>query len=110
MDCDDISLPERLEKQVDYLAANPGIGALGVCGNVMKRDMNTVHSTFIVPEQHALIALQHILDYGYLGASLMFRREFLIAVGGYEPGRRYVDDLELVSRLLNETSIRLAIC
>ena len=38
----------------------------------------------------------------------MIRREFLTAVGGYEPGRRICDDLELWPRLLNETQIRFA--
>ena len=38
----------------------------------------------------------------------MLRREFLVAVNGYEPGRRRVDDPELLSRLLNDTSIRFA--
>jgi glycosyltransferase involved in cell wall biosynthesis len=29
MDCDDISLPERLEKQINYLNAHPEVGVLG---------------------------------------------------------------------------------
>jgi glycosyltransferase involved in cell wall biosynthesis len=29
MDCDDISLPERLQKQVEYIEQNPSIGILG---------------------------------------------------------------------------------
>ena len=108
MDCDDVSLPERLEKQVAFLESNPGIGALGACGKFMNRDLATLRHDFIVPTQHALIALQHFLGYGFIGATVLYRRDCLIAVGGYEPGRRYVDDLELMSRLLDQTPIRLA--
>ena len=108
MDCDDISLPERLEKQVAFLENNPEIGALGTCGHVMNRDMSALHTEFVVPPQHALIALQHFLWYGVLGASVVYRRDYLIAVDGFEPGRRYVNDLELMSRLLDQTPIQLA--
>ena len=108
MDADDISLPERLEKQVAFLGANPSIGGLGTCGHVMNHDMSSLHHDFIVPTRHALIALQHLLGYGVLGATVMFRRECLTAVKGFEAGRRYVDDLELMSRLFDQTRIRLA--
>ena len=37
MDCDDISLPERLQKQVVFLQSNPDIGAVGVSGQAFKR-------------------------------------------------------------------------
>ena len=41
-------------------------------------------------------------------ATIMLRREFLNAVGGYELGRRMADDLELFLRLLADTPVRFA--
>ena len=108
MDCDDVSLPERLQKQVDFLQSHPDIGALGTCGKVVNHDMTTLLYYFEVQRQHALIALDLFLDYGFLPATVMLRREFLSAVGGYEPGRRAVEDLELLSRLLHETRIKFS--
>ena len=35
MDADDISLPERLERQVEYLERNPDIGAVGTLVSVL---------------------------------------------------------------------------
>ena len=49
MDCDDITLPQRLEKQVDFLQANPEIGAVGACARVMNHDLTTALFDFIVP-------------------------------------------------------------
>lgn len=108
MDCDDISKPQRLEKQVAFMDSTPEIGCVGTCGQVMTHNMKSILSDFKVPSQHAMIALYQIIGYGVLGASLMFRREFVTAVRGYEPGRRAVDDLELISRLLQDTRIRFA--
>ena len=108
MDADDISLPERLEKQVAFLGSNPRIGGLGTCGHGMNHDMSSLYEDFIMPTRHELIALQHFLGFSVLGATVMFRREYLRAVEGFEAGRRYVDDLELISRLFYQTRIRLA--
>ena len=108
MDADDASLPERLEQQVQFLRSHPEIGGLGTMGRVVKCDLATHRSNFCVPTHHALIALNYFLWYGILGATIMLRREFLIASGGYEPGRRRVEDPELLARLLNDTRIRFA--
>ena len=107
MDADDISLPERLDTQVDYLRMNPDIGGVGLQGRVVEHDL-TPRGDFGVATHHALIALNYFLRYGVLGATLMLRRELLVAVGGYESGQSRVDDPELLARMLNDTSIRFA--
>jgi glycosyltransferase involved in cell wall biosynthesis len=58
LDCDDISVPERLEKQVKLLDENPRIG---VCGAWMK----------IIGGSRDLIA-QYPVDSEYIRASLLF--------------------------------------
>ncbi len=108
MDSDDISDRERLAKQVAFLRVNPAIGAVGVGGSVRTRDMKTELAQTNLPAQHALIALDWFILHGVLGATVMYRQEFLRTIGGYEPGRRACDDVELLARLLSDTSIRLA--
>ena len=108
MDCDDVSLPERLQKQVDFLKSHPEIGGIGAFARVVNHDLTTLIYDFEVPRKHALIALTMFFGYGFIGATIMLRREFLSAVGGYEPGWRNCYDLELFSRLLHETRIRYA--
>ncbi len=103
MDCDDVSLPERFQKQVDFLQSNPEIGVLGACCRVVNEDKTTELFEFIVPETHALIALNLWIGASFAHSTVMFRRDVLAAVGGYEPGRWAGDDSELFLRLLVKT-------
>ena len=108
MDCDDISLPRRIEEQMNMLRTRPEIGGVGASGNVVDEDGTSFIYPYVVPQRHALIALHWFIGESALGATLMFRREYFDAVGGYEPGRRAVDDLDLLARLFSRTDIQLA--
>ena len=109
MDSDDVSLQTRLEKQVNYLQVHSEIGGLGTCGRAVNHDLSSPLYRYSLPQHHAQIALDWFIGRSILGASLMLRRDFLLAVGGFEPGRRSVEDLELVARLLHKTAIKLSI-
>ncbi len=108
MDCDDVSLPERLDKQATFLRSNPEIGAVGTCARLVNHDLSSLLYYYTFPQQHALIAMNWFFRLSFLGATLMLRREFLLTVEGYEPGRRAVDDLELFARLLHKTPIKFS--
>ena len=99
MDSDDVSLPRRLETQVEFLRANPGIGALGTCGIVTDQNLKP-YGVYDVPEAHARIAYNIFMGRCVLGASLMIRRGVLNSVGGYELSRKRGNDIEFLSRLL----------
>ena len=102
MDSDDVSLPQRLEKQVDILRANPDIGVVGVCAPLTDENLKPF-ADYRVPEKHAHIAYNIMLGRSVVGASLLIRRDLLIAVGGYEVCRKRGNDIELVSRLISWT-------
>jgi len=108
MDCDDVSMPDRLEKQVAFLRANLDIGGIGAASRVMNHDLTLQLYVFESQQQHALIVLDAFLGYMFMHPTVMLRRKLLTAVGGYEPGRRICDDLELWPRLLRETGTRFA--
>ena len=40
MDCDDVSLPQRLERQVEHLRANQAIGVLGAGAQAVNADLS----------------------------------------------------------------------
>ena len=107
MDCDDVSLPQRLERQVAYLEANPGIGLLGTHARVVDAAMKPLGLTS-QPVKHALIALNIFLGGPFTHSTTIFRRRYIEAVGGYSPKWIYAQDIELYCRLLAETDIRFA--
>ena len=102
MDSDDVSLPQRLEKQVSFLRANPHIGAIGTGAPLTNENLKPFVD-YRVPENHAHIAYNIMLGRSVVGASLLIHRDLLIAVGGYELGRKRGEDIELVSRLICQT-------
>ena len=108
MDCDDICLPERLERQVAHLMAHPAIGAVGIGVTKVNADASRVIGVVQPETAHSLIVLGAVIGTGGIYSTFMFRRRSLLAVGGYEPGRRTGEDRELLFRLLNETSMRYA--
>ena len=99
MDGDDVSLPERLEKQLAFLRANPDIGVVGTCAIKVDQDL-TPYGVWDAPEKHAHIAYYLLLGRPVLCSSLMIRRDILNAVGGFEETGKRGNDIELVSRLI----------
>ena len=98
MDCDDVCLPDRLRKQVNYLEAHPEIDVLGFTLWLVDQDLKPL-AGIPVPQEHPLIV------WGlFFGANIahpvLLRREPLIAVGGYEETHTISDDTELWSRLI----------
>ena len=102
MDCDDVSLPERLQRQVDFLEQRPEIGVLGTGAQAVNEELRPLFS-FDLPRQHALIVLNLFVGSFFIHASTMMRRDALSAIGGYESSRNTAVDTELWSRLMWRT-------
>ena len=102
MDCDDVSLPERLQKQVDFMMKHLEIGVLGTCGHVVDEDLIPLFD-YTVPQYHAHIALNIPMGYCVLGATAMIRSELLELIDGYNTSRARGSDIELNSRLIRRT-------
>ena len=108
MDSDDISLPERLRAQVEYLKSNPDIGAVGVGTQKVNEDLSP-RSAYRLRSSHASIVLDMLTGgIAIVRASMMVRRRFLLSSGGYITDREFdiSTDSELTLRLLFETEIK----
>lgn len=70
MDCDDISLPTRLEKQVDFLNANPDVG---LCGTWIRLFMGA-ENIIEYPLTHDAIKCQLLLGCQLAHSSVMLRK------------------------------------
>ena len=108
MDSDDISLPERLRRQVEFLGANPGIGAVGAGARHVNDDLSP-HSAYRAPGSHAIIVLNAAAGgCAIVTASMMARRQYLLEIGGYNthPDSYVSSDSELMVGMLADLGIR----
>lgn len=104
-DHDDISLPERLEKEVEYLENNPDVvlatGNLELIdsqGQIIKRTQRFFETQLIS---------WYLLFYNALGGHslVMYRKEAVLALNGYSEEFRYSQDHELWQRLVETGKI-----
>ena len=98
MDADDVAAPDRLERQLEFLAANPAVVAVGgavrylVAGKITRR---TAHPPRGGPELDALLEREPPLVH----PTATIRRDALLRVGGYRSAFRRADDYDLWLRL-----------
>ena len=76
MDADDISLPERLERQVSFLDANPDITAVGTYAYEEDEKLRRLR-TIQPPLHHGSIVMQYYLGLPFVDATLTFWRRLL---------------------------------
>jgi glycosyltransferase involved in cell wall biosynthesis len=99
-DADDLSLPNRLVEQAEYLDSNPD--AVLVTGNleIIDAEGNSVGV------QHRALVREvvnfRMLFYNHVGGhgQVMFRRQVALEVGGYDESRRYSQDYDLWLRMM----------
>ncbi len=83
MDADDVSLPSRLERQVEFLGEHPDVAAVG-CSVIYVGPTGKRGSMVVVPTEHQEV-LGRLLSRG-LGLchpSVCFRTSALRSIGGY---------------------------
>ncbi len=104
-DSDDISLPERLGRQVRLLQSQPEIGTVSVYARVVSEELNPVYNREPA-QRHTEIVLDcfiGMLSAPFQHAAIMMRRHLILDAGGYDESLRYSPDCELITRLLGHT-------
>lgn len=96
-DHDDISLPTRLEKQVEYLEAHPECGLLGTAAEIWSPTGPTgrYHDH---PTSSPLLKFELIFNNPFVHSSIIFRRDVIKLVGLYDPTTP-LDDYHFISRV-----------
>jgi glycosyltransferase involved in cell wall biosynthesis len=104
MDADDISLPERLARQVAFLDAHPEIGVLGSAVQVIDRNGNRSRVSRF-PTQHGVIRWHLCFRDPIANPSVMMRRKVVDRVGGYNTDLTAGEDYDLFRRLSSVTRL-----
>lgn len=100
MDADDRAHPERLGRQVAFLAANPGVGVLGTA----VRRIGTGRGIWQRPAGDAALRAALLFEAPFAHPTVMMRREvWEKSAGGYRPEFRAAEDIDLWERVAPHT-------
>ncbi len=98
MDADDISLPERLQKQYTFLESNSSIG---VCSGYYTQFSATKEISYTAFTDHHEIASNLLFNSSIIHPSLMLRKAVVMQLPVlFDSGYKHAEDYELWSRLI----------
>jgi hypothetical protein len=101
LDHDDLCLPQRLERQAEVLDRLPGVALVGSWVDVVMTDGRTWTRLRPQLDTFAQFAAQVVTGHIFLvHPSLMFRREAVVDVGGFDEDLSAAEDQELYRRLV----------
>jgi glycosyl transferase family 2 len=104
LDADDLALPHRLECQLDFLAANPGVALVG--GNALL--IGPSGQTFgeeDLPSSDAQLRAALKNSCPFYHSTVVFRRSAALAVGGYRALFEPAEDYDLWLRIAEQHQI-----
>ena len=102
MDSDDVMLPHRIEKQVDYLNAHEDVDLLSTGLNYLRLiDSNWVISDLII---HPSVITKDIAKHSNWFVNhptVMYKKSKILSIGGYDEAlRSYPEDFDLWIRMI----------
>jgi glycosyltransferase involved in cell wall biosynthesis len=94
MDADDFSYPDRLHRQVEFMAAHPEVAVLGTGIELMDSEGRLLGCA-LCPEWHEELQKRMYKENPFAHPSVMMRRGFLEALGGYDGRLKWAEDADL---------------
>lgn len=103
-DQDDISLVDRIKKQVEFLEKNPTILLVGTHAKIFSESSSEVrfHNHATHP---AILKFDLLFDNPFVHSSVMFRKKDIDIIGDYNTDRSFFEDFELWSRFSQKGSL-----
>ena len=100
IDADDVNLPDRLEKQMAFLAAHPEIAAVGAQANRIDAEGQEYGPFVVRPTRHDDIVHWMLFRNPMIHPAMTFRRSAVLEAGNYrDVGRINIEDMDLWLRL-----------
>lgn len=103
-DADDISLPERLKIQYDFLEANPNVAAIGSRMEIIDEDGKSIGVTN-EPLEYDEIKIAFLRDNCLAQPTLMFRRNLVEKGYRYDESFLYCGDYDFVQRIIQSKHV-----
>jgi glycosyltransferase involved in cell wall biosynthesis len=97
-DADDLSLPERLAVEVEFLDRHSTVGLVGSCIDVIDASGEPVGGLDF-PESHENLVRMMQTQVAFHHGSLLIRRAALVDVGGYRPEFPVSSDVDMYLRV-----------
>lgn len=105
-DADDVSLPNRLQRQADFLASHPQVGLVSSWADIIgpqDEPLEIVRRPADPAEATRLLVADHQGPPAH--GSVMFRRELSRSVGGYRPEFYFAQDIDLWLRMTERSHL-----
>jgi glycosyltransferase involved in cell wall biosynthesis len=102
MDADDISMPERIEKQVGFMENHKDVAILGTDYYPIDEAGRRINAKLMRPISSTEIKRNLFKFNPFIHSSLMIRREVLKEVGYYDERFKKAQDYELCLRILSK--------
>ena len=99
MDSDDISFPDRFEKQIAFFTSHPKVGILGGPFQEIAADGTKVRTPSVRLQEPYLIKFWLLIENVMNHPTIMIRKKVLDILGGYNPNLRASEDFDLWTRL-----------
>lgn len=103
MDCDDISLPKRLEKQLQFLNTNSNVGTIGTWVQVINAQKEP-QTIWQYPSEDFAIKWSLCFNSPFAHPSVMFKKNLILSINGYDQNMTNAEDYDLWWRLSKITS------
>lgn len=107
LDADDVALPERLRRQVDYLAAHPDVVLLGTWTQVIDEEGQPKRRHLRPPTDAKSLARVMARTNPFIHSSAMFRTALARELGGYRQAFYTAEDYDLWLRLSERGEIAI---
>lgn len=105
MDADDISSPNRLAKQIDFLNRHPNYGIVGSWATNIDSNGRKLGLEKRPIDDAAIKWHQYLFYNPIIHPTVLVKKELFTTGGGYKPEFLYSEDYELWSRLFSLTSV-----
>ncbi len=105
-DPDDISLPERFAKQMQYLQQHPRCGLLGTHARIMRDEVET-RELIQYPADNISLQVSGLFYCLFVHSSVMVRRSIVLDAGLYstDPERNPPEDFDLWLRVMSRCEV-----